>query len=157
MIAPNYQDFNFQSGFGNLNDISDSIGSLFGFGPEDRDSVTARTVQSIQSFTNQVISSIPTTGIDGAITVLQNKITETIAHQKKMKSSNSKHVDQLWIDTLPKVIAKLNIQKNQSPIENAFDTVKETVGSIEPQKASVGYFAMFAIILFMFSNKKIKY
>jgi hypothetical protein len=28
---------NFQSGFGNLNDAADSIGSLFGFGPEDRD------------------------------------------------------------------------------------------------------------------------
>ena len=144
---------NFQSGFGNINDIADSIGSLFGMGPENRESVTARTQSSIQSYINQITASIPITGIDSAITTLQSKITSVTAHQKRMKSSNSKHVDQLWIDTLPKVISKLNIQKNQSPIQNAYDSVKQTVGSVEANKASMGYIAIGIMALYLFSKK----
>jgi hypothetical protein len=160
MVIPDVAQFNFQSGFGNLNDIADSIGSLFGMGPEDRNSVTAREMGHIEKFTKEVYRSIPLTGIDVAISKFTEKIAERKRHKKKMRSSNSQHAAQLWADTLPTIIKDLRLQKLKSEkVEresiNASNNSQNS--SVEPNNASMGYFAIALMALYMFSSKnKIK-
>jgi hypothetical protein len=109
--------YNFQSGFSNLNNIADSIGSFFGMGPEDRDSVTARGYRDLEKFSQQVLNSISMVGIEQAIKTTQDKIASEKVAKRKMKSANSKHLAQLWIDNLPKLLTELNKRKSGKSIK----------------------------------------
>ena len=147
--------FNFQSGFSNINNISDSIGSIFGIGPEDRNSVTARGFRDLEAFASIVLAKVPTLGFDSAIQLCRDKINSEISHKARMKSANSKHLSQIWIDNLPKLIQDLQEQKRikENPIENIIETVKQTVSNVEPMKASMSVVAIGILALLFFTGK----
>lgn len=83
-------DYNFQSGFGNWNDTADSIGSLFGMGPEDRESVLNKADKITSDFFQKILNLYNTGQYDQAIQKLDAEILKNQNLAKKYKSSNSK-------------------------------------------------------------------
>lgn len=147
MIIPNYQEFNFQSGFGNINDIADSIGSLFGMGPEDRGSVLAKADVITQTFFQGIVNLNNGGQYDLAIQKIDAEILRNKNLAKKYKSANSKAKHTKIATDLTSLKSQL---RRQSPLENAYESVKT---SVEPNKASIGYIAIGIMALFMFSKK----
>lgn len=80
----------FQSGFGSVNDIADSIGSLFGFGPEDRTSVLARTNTQMKPIIDETYSILNTQGYDAVMIHIDEFIKARNKSIKKYKSANTK-------------------------------------------------------------------
>lgn len=81
---------NFQSGFGNTNDIADSLGSLIGFGPEDRTSVLARSSEQVQEVIKEVLTILEFNGKSKALAYLDDYMRKEAINLSKMKSANSK-------------------------------------------------------------------
>ena len=143
-------EYNFQSGFGNLNDTADSIGSLFGFGPEDRNSVTARAQSEITAFAQEVMLTVNATGIDSAIEKVNVKLKYEQNALRTFKSSNSKHMARMWIEALTKLLLSLKTQKNKPKATEVFAS---TVSGVKPNQASMGYIALGIMALYLFSKK----
>ena len=150
MIVPKVEDFNFQSGFGNLNDISDSIGSIFGFGPEDRDSVLAKADIITQTFFQSVMALNNSGQYDAAIKKLDSEITKNKNLANKYKSANSKAKHNKIADDLRAL--KPSIVR-QSTLRNSYESAKTSVSSIKPNQASMGYIAIGVMALYLFSKK----
>ena len=106
---------NFQSGFGNLNDISDSIGSLFGFGPEDRNSVLQRGRTELQPLLSSILRTFEANGLSSAIVQIDSAIETKTRKLKSFKSSNSKAKEQQDIDLLNELKVSLKVDSNSAP------------------------------------------
>ena len=106
---------NFQSGFGNLNDISDSIGSLFGFGPEDRNSVLQRGRTELQPLLSSILRTFESNGLSSAIVQIDSAIETKTRKLKSFKSSNSKAKEKQDIDLLNELKVSLKANSNSEP------------------------------------------
>lgn len=82
--------FNFQSGFGSVNDAADSIGSLFGFGPEDRESVLSRATADMVPIIEAIINTFNNRGINAALSEINSTIASKERKRANFRSSNSK-------------------------------------------------------------------
>ena len=100
--------FNAQSGFGNLNDTADSVGSLFGFGPEDRNSVLDRGRRELQPLLSAILRTFDNSGLSGALAKIETAIEAKTKKLKSFKSSNSKAKEQQDIDLLNELKVSLN-------------------------------------------------
>jgi hypothetical protein len=143
--------FNGQSGFSNWNDAADSIGSIFGLGPEDRGSVTARGQRDLEAFAKDIFEKVPTIGYDSAIQLVTDKITAEKGFRRTMKSANSKHLAQMWIDNLPKLITSLNKQKNEPTIADSIGAQIKN-GSVAPSNTMFLGFGVLILLLTKFTN-----
>ena len=83
-------DANFQSGFSNVNNISDSIGSLIGFGPEDRTSVLSRSSEQAKKVMTDTLAILQTAGKTKALAFLDDFMQKEAKNLSRMKSANSK-------------------------------------------------------------------
>jgi hypothetical protein len=83
-------DFNFQSGFDGLNNIADSIGSIFGLGPEDRADVLTRGAKEYIPQIESVMTLYKSEGVKSALKLADSLIKSEQNAKKKFKSANSK-------------------------------------------------------------------
>ena len=143
-------EYNFQSGFGNLNDAADSIGSLFGFGPEDRASVLAKADKITQTFFQGILNLANSGNYEQAILNLDAEILKNKNHAKNYKSSNSKAKHNKIATDLTNLKATL---RKPTPLENAINTGKTTISGVQPNQASMGYIALGIMALYLFSKK----
>jgi hypothetical protein len=160
MIIPDISQFNFQSGFGTINDVADSIGSLFGMGPKPRGPLTIKTQGQVNARIQEIIKSIPSVGIDSAISVVQKHIATSIKDKKGYRSSNSKFVAQTWVDGMSAFLPQLLAEKRkaQNPVSAVIDKITSTgsnvASDVKLNQASIGYFGMGLMLLYIFSQKK---
>lgn len=154
---------NFQSGFGNANNFADSIGSIFGLGPENRDSVLARKEQELQPFISEVQSIYNTQGLSSAKTHIDNYIAELKALLKKRKSANSKAGINHKISILGKLKSSLNSNVSKSK-QNVFKPTKSDndivrANNVHTQQSNnnqnIMYMAI-GVIALLFSKKLFK-
>jgi hypothetical protein len=148
-------EFNFQSGWSNLNNIADSIGSLFGMGPENRDAVTVRVLGQIKAFTLSAYDKVPTLGFDAVIKMFNDKLAFEKNALNTMKSANSKFMAQTWIDQIPKIISDLNNKRVQAEDPNFLvHSANNFKGAVPTNFSSMGYFAIGLMALYFFGMKK---
>ncbi|MGK0324858.1 MAG: hypothetical protein ACJA1D_000190 [Polaribacter sp.] len=148
-------EFNFQSGWSNLNNIADSIGSIIGMGPENRDSVTVRVLAQIKAFTVSAYNKVPQLGFDAVIKLFNDKLAFEKNAYNTMKSANSKFMAQTWIDQIPKIISDLNNKRVQAESPDFLTTTGNNIkGLTSSNSASMGYFAVGLMALYFFSMKK---
>jgi len=146
--------YNFQSGFGNLNDTADSIGSMFGFGPEDREAVLQKADKITRDFFQTILALCNSGQYDQAIQKLDAYILKNQNLAKRYKSSNSKAKHNKIANDLITLKATLKNKTSSSTVyDSVLDSVKSTASGVETKKASLGYIALGIMALYLFSKK----
>lgn len=91
---------NFQSGFSNLNNVADSIGSIFGFAPEDRASVLSRSEEQAKVVMTDTYNIYNTKGLEASLSFLDDWMDKEAKNLARMKSANSKASGKLKLELL---------------------------------------------------------
>ena len=117
-------DYNFKSGFGNFNDAADSLGSFFGFGPQDRNEVLSNATEQMKPEILKVYNAYNNSGIDYANQLITKFIDDHEKYYRKYKSANTKASIRHKIDMMKKVKTSLleqdiKIKKDKKAEEEA--------------------------------------
>lgn len=157
--------FNFQSGFGNINDAADSIGSLFGMGPRDRTEVLNESTEQANVVKTDTLNILKNEGKTAALKFLDNFMVIEARSLARMKSANSKasgrqkkqQLDLFRKELVSFDMAKIRTTVNPPELEVVSNSVTNKKQTLTSDKSSSSITALaIGILGFLFITKKIR-